>query len=83
STPAAGALRVAVVGSGPGGFYTARTLLKKHPGVEVDVVEMLPVPFGLVRYGVAPDHADTKNVTAEFQGILDSPDCSFIGNVKV
>ena len=45
-TPATDALRVVVVGSGPGGFYTARTLLKKHPGVVVDVVEMLPVPFG-------------------------------------
>jgi ribulose 1,5-bisphosphate synthetase/thiazole synthase len=39
-------LKVAVVGSGPGGFYTARTLLKKHPGIKIDIVEMLPVPFG-------------------------------------
>lgn len=75
--------RVSHAGSGPAGMYTARTLLRKVADVEVDVIEMLPTPYGLVRYGVAPDHADTKNVTAEFSQILSAPNCRFHGNVTV
>jgi len=80
---ARGPMRIAIVGSGPAGMYTARTLLRKVENVEVDILEMLPTPFGLVRYGVAPDHADTKNVTTEFSQILSAPNCSFYGNVVV
>ena len=61
-------------------MYTARTLLRKVADVEVDVIEMLPTPYGLVRYGVAPDHADTKNVTAEFSQILSSSSVSKTGS---
>jgi len=64
-----GPFRFAVVGSGPAGFYTADELLK-HPEVEaVDVYDRLLTPHGLVRHGVAPDHADTKGVTRLFEAI--------------
>jgi NADPH-dependent glutamate synthase beta subunit-like oxidoreductase len=55
-------LRIAVVGAGPAGFYTAYTLFKQGIPVVVDMFEKLPAPFGLVRYGVAPDHQKIKNV---------------------
>lgn len=53
-------LRVAIVGSGPAGFYTARKLMMDVPHVSIDMYEQLPVPFGLVRFGVAPDHPEVK-----------------------
>lgn len=56
STP----FRMAVVGSGPAGFYTAYRVMSKIPGAKVDMYETLPVPFGLVRHGVAPDHPEVK-----------------------
>lgn len=52
--------RLAIVGSGPAGFYTAYRVMQKIPGAKVDMYEQLPVPFGLVRYGVAPDHPEVK-----------------------
>lgn len=52
--------RLAVVGSGPAGFYTAYRVMNKVPNVQVDMYEALPVPFGLVRHGVAPDHPEVK-----------------------
>jgi ferredoxin--NADP+ reductase len=57
------ALRVAIVGAGPAGFYTAETLLKAREDVSLDIIDRLPTPFGLVRYGVAPDHQKLKSVT--------------------
>lgn len=73
-----------VVGSGPAGFYTADKLLKKFgDGARVDIVEALPTPFGLVRSGVAPDHADTKNVINQFTQLARDPRLSFLGNVRV
>ena len=74
---------VAVVGSGPAGFYATDQLLKKDPDVRVDMYERLPVPFGRVRYGVAPDHQDVKNVTERFTQIASSSRVSFPGNVHV
>ena len=53
-------LRTAIVGSGPAGFYTARRLMSVVGNVEIDMYEQLPVPFGLVRFGVAPDHPEVK-----------------------
>lgn len=53
-------LRVAVVGSGPAGFYASARLLQKHSDTRVDMYEKLPVPYGLVRFGVAPDHPEVK-----------------------
>ncbi len=52
--------RCAIIGSGPAGFYTAHRLFRKVSKVKVDMYESLPVPFGLVRYGVAPDHPEVK-----------------------
>lgn len=74
-------LRVAVVGSGPSGFYAAEALLASGLAVEVDLLERLPVPYGLVRFGVAPDHPKLKSVTAVFDGIARDPRVRFLGNV--
>ncbi|XP_021353200.1 NADPH:adrenodoxin oxidoreductase, mitochondrial-like [Mizuhopecten yessoensis] len=74
---------VCVVGSGPAGFYTAQQLLKGNPDIVVDIYEKLPVPFGLVRFGVAPDHPEVKNVINTFTKTAKSERCSFIGNVEV
>ena len=52
--------RIAIVGSGPAGFYTAQKAMRELPDTRVDMYEQLPVPFGLVRYGVAPDHPEVK-----------------------
>lgn len=57
---AASPFRLAVVGSGPAGFYTAYRIMAKIPNAKIDMYEALPVPFGLVRYGVAPDHPEVK-----------------------
>nr|XP_047920169.1 NADPH:adrenodoxin oxidoreductase, mitochondrial isoform X2 [Anser cygnoides] len=65
--------RVCVVGSGPAGFYTAQHLLKHHDLAQVDIYEKLPVPFGLVRFGVAPDHPEVKSYGAEDNRILGIP----------
>ncbi|KAJ1626403.1 hypothetical protein T492DRAFT_596714 [Pavlovales sp. CCMP2436] len=83
SAPIGGAWRVAIVGSGPAGFYTADALLKGSKDVRVDIFDRLPAPFGLVRYGVAPDHPEVKNVTERFTGIAASPRVRFAGNVRV
>lgn len=72
---------VAVVGSGPSAFYAAEELLKA--GVSVDMIERLPTPFGLVRSGVAPDHAKIKSITGQFEKILSHPALRFYGNVEV
>jgi ferredoxin--NADP+ reductase len=75
--------RVAVVGSGPAGFYAAEALFGVEAKVEVDLFEMLPAPFGLVRYGVAPDHGKIKNVIAKYEKTASHPAFSFLGNVDV
>ncbi|MET4488991.1 FAD-dependent oxidoreductase [Bradyrhizobium sp. LA7.1] len=74
---------IAIVGSGPAGFYAAEALLRSGLPVQVDMFDRLPVPFGLVRHGVAPDHQKLKAVTAVFEQIADSPNFSFIGNLDV
>jgi adrenodoxin-NADP+ reductase len=66
---AAGGVRVCVVGSGPAGFYSAKYLLKEVPTARVDVLERWPTPFGLVRFGVAPDHPEVKAVTNDFDKV--------------
>src|SRR4051812_38325231 len=76
-------LRVAIVGSGPTGFYCAQEVLSKGLEVKVDMFEKLPVPFGLVRYGVAPDHPKIKNVTKIFEKTAENPKFTFFGNVTV
>ncbi len=76
-------LRVAVVGSGPSGFYAAQALMKAEIEVQVDIIERLPSPYGLVRLGVAPDHQKIKNVIGVFERIAAKPNCRFLGNVTV
>jgi ferredoxin/flavodoxin---NADP+ reductase len=76
-------LRVAVVGSGPAGFYAADALLKAEPPAEVDIYDRLPTPWGLVRLGVAPDHPKIKDVSRAFERIAARPGFRFLGNVEV
>lgn len=75
--------RVAIVGSGPAGFYTARKLMREVEGTKIDMYERLPVPFGLVRFGVAPDHPEVKNCQDEFEQVASSPLYNFIGNIQL
>jgi ferredoxin--NADP+ reductase len=78
------AIRVAVVGSGPAGFYAADALLKSEdPEVAVDVIDRLPTPWGLVRLGVAPDHENIKAVSRAFEKTAARPGFRFFGNVEV
>ena len=76
-------LRVAVVGSGPAGFYAASALLASDLPVEVDLIERLPTPWGLVRLGVAPDHPNIKAVSRAFEKTAAQPGFRFFGNVEV
>jgi ferredoxin--NADP+ reductase len=77
-------LRVAIVGAGPTGFYTAEHLFKqKEYLVEVDMFERLPTPFGLVRYGVAPDHPKIKSVTKAYDRTARRAGFRFFGNVEL
>ncbi len=76
-------LRVAIVGSGPAGFYTAEHLFRsKDVAVTVDMFDRLPTPFGLVRFGVAPDHQKIKSVTRVFDRVARRPGFRFFGNVE-
>ncbi|WP_326835382.1 FAD-dependent oxidoreductase [Amycolatopsis rhabdoformis] len=81
-TVAAGPLRVAVVGAGPAALYAVAEL-SAVPGVEVTLVERLPTPHGLVRYGIAPDHAGTKRVADQFRTTLTRPNVTCLFNVEV
>jgi ferredoxin/flavodoxin---NADP+ reductase len=75
-------MRVAVVGSGPAGFYAAGALLSADPPAEVDMFDRLPTPWGLVRLGVAPDHPKLKSVSRAFERIAGQPGFRFLGNVE-
>ncbi|GGJ40630.1 FAD-dependent oxidoreductase [Deinococcus roseus] len=76
-------LRIAVIGAGPSGFYATEALLKQTQyDVTVDLIDRLPTPYGLVRYGVAPDHQKIKSVTNIFQKIAANPKVRFLGNVN-
>jgi NADPH-dependent glutamate synthase beta subunit-like oxidoreductase len=83
------AYSVAIVGAGPAGFYTAKYLTDgsfselSSKVTRVDIIEKLPVPYGLVRFGVAPDHEPTKSVMATFQEVGDRDRVRFLGNVAV
>lgn len=76
-------LLVAIVGSGPSGFYAAEALTKSDVQVKVDILERLPSPYGLVRSGVAPDHQKLKQAIKLYQKISESPDLNLIANVTV
>jgi len=75
-------LRVAVVGSGPAGCYSAKELLRQG-NVRVDMFEKLPTPYGLIRYGVAPDHLETRGVATMFDSVLDDASLRLLLNVEV
>ncbi|GII89829.1 FAD-dependent oxidoreductase [Sinosporangium siamense] len=77
-------LSVAIVGSGPAGLYTAEALIKQsREPVEVDVLERLPTPYGLVRYGVAPDHTSIKSIAEYLRRVLELPNVRFLGGVEL
>ena len=76
-------LSVAIVGSGPSGFYAAESLLRARDDVAIDIIERLPTPYGLIRAGVAPDHAKTKNVARAYEKTASDPRVSYFGNVEV
>ena len=76
-------LQIAVVGSGPSGFYAAEALIKSGRAVRVDMFERLASPFGLVRSGVAPDHPKLKQVILVYDKLARSPEFSFFGNINV
>ena len=75
---------VAVIGSGPAGFYTAEACLRTFgDDVRVDLIDRLPVPYGLIRSGVAPDHQSIKAVTRRYEGVATETPVRFFGNVTV
>jgi ferredoxin--NADP+ reductase len=76
-------LRVAVVGSGPSGCYTAQSLVQLGQEVHVDVLDRLPCPYGLVRYGVAPDHEKIKSLQNALRTVLEHERVRFLGAVPV
>lgn len=78
-------LRVAVVGSGPSGVYTAQSLVQQSvvPGIQVDVLDRLPCPYGLVRYGVAPDHEKIKSLQQNLRAVLEDERIAFVGDVEI
>lgn len=74
---------IAIVGSGPSGCYTAQALLKALPDARIDILDRLPVPYGLIRYGVAPDHQGTKAVIRQFERLFERQGVGFFGNVAL
>ncbi|MFI5689380.1 FAD-dependent oxidoreductase [Streptomyces sp. NPDC051636] len=76
-------MRVAVVGSGPSGCYTAQSLVQLDSEVFVDVLDRLPCPYGLVRYGVAPDHEKIKSLQGSLRTVLEHDRVRFLGGVRV
>ena len=76
-------LSVAIVGSGPAGFYTADALLRADAACQIDILDRLPTPYGLIRFGVAPDHEKTKNVMRGFARTASNARVNFYGDVDV
>jgi adrenodoxin-NADP+ reductase len=79
---------IAIVGSGPSGFYTAKYLLEQNEHIKIDVYERLPFPYGLVRYGVAPDHPEVKTVINTFEELFQNPKYGknrirYFGNIEI
>lgn len=74
---------IAIVGSGPSGFYLAEALERSGINPQIDIFDRLPTPFGLVRGGVAPDHPKIKSISAVFERIAQRPGIRFVGNVEI
>ncbi len=75
-------LRVAIVGAGPAGIYAADVLMKSDTPVSIDLYERQPAPFGLIRYGVAPDHPRIKGIVKALHSVLSKPEIRLLGNVE-
>ena len=76
-------LQVAIVGAGPSGCYTAQALIKELPDAEITVFDAMPVPYGLVRHGVAADHQGTKSVSKQFARLFEKDGVRFVGGLAV
>ena len=77
-------LHIAIVGSGPAGYYTAEAALKQWGDrVRIDMIDRLPVPYGLIRTGVAPDHQSIKGVARRYAAVAESENVHFRGNIAV
>jgi NADPH-dependent glutamate synthase beta subunit-like oxidoreductase len=74
---------IAIVGSGPSGLFCADALIRQNPALKIDVFDRLATPYGLVRFGVAPDHQGTKAVTRQFDRLFANPNIRFLGHVAV
>lgn len=75
---------IAIIGSGPAGYYTAEAAQKKFgDDVRIDIIDRLPVPYGLIRSGVAPDHQSIKAVARRYEAVALSDNCRFVGNISV
>ena len=74
---------IAIVGTGPAGFYLADLLSKKLEHSQLDLIDRLPSPFGLIRAAVAPDHIATKNITRQFERVLQRDNVRFLGNIEI
>lgn len=75
--------RIAIVGSGPAGCYSAQAIRRVIASARIDVFDALPVPFGLVRHGVAADHQGTKSVALQFARLFENDGVRFVGNVRI
>jgi ferredoxin--NADP+ reductase len=75
-------LSIGIVGAGPAGCYAAQALSKNFPDAEITILDRLPVPFGLLRYGVAADHQGTKAVQHQFERLFSSPNVEFVGGLE-
>ena len=74
---------IAMIGSGPAGYYTAEACQKIGDDVRVDIIDRLPVPYGLIRTGVAPDHQSIKAVSRRYEAVALTDNVRFVGNVTV
>jgi NADPH-dependent glutamate synthase beta subunit-like oxidoreductase len=75
---------IAIIGSGPAGYYTAEAAQKQWgEEVRVDIFDMLPVPYGLIRTGVAPDHQSIKGVSKRYESTASLDNVRFVGNVTI
>lgn len=76
-------MRVAVIGAGPAGIYASDLLVKSDVDVQVDLFERMPTPFGLIRYGVAPDHPRIKGIIKSLHNVMEQDNIRFLGNIDV
>jgi len=74
---------IAIIGSGPSGLFCADALIRQNPALKIDVIDRLPTPYGLVRFGVAPDHQGTKAVSRQFDRLFGNPNIRFLGHLEV